>query len=126
MMMMIYIYIYIYIYMCVCVCVCVCLCLLSELFVCNIILKPAKVNLVCFGLVYRPSNIVGYLMPNSLYTSTLNIYDFIFLWNINYCWLMLNPLYTYIFSIYDLVHLGFMAYQQLFVILCQILFIHIC
>ena len=35
--------------------------------------------------------------------------------------LMLNPLYTYILSIYDLVWLGFMAYQPLLVILCQIL-----
>ena len=42
-----------------------------------------------FGLVgfYGISTIVGYLMP--------------------------NPLYTYILDIYDLVWLGFMAYQPL-------------
>ena len=38
---------------------------------------------------------------------------------------MPNPLYTYILNIYDLVWLGFMAYQLLEVIQCQILFIHI-
>ena len=45
-----------------------------------------------FGLVgfYGISTIVGYLMP--------------------------NPLYTYILNIYDLVGLGFMAYQPLEVI----------
>ena len=44
---------------------------------------------IWFGLVgfYGISNIVGYLMP--------------------------NPLYTYILYIYDLVGLGFMAYQPL-------------
>ena len=42
-----------------------------------------------FGLVwfYGVSNIVGYLMP--------------------------NPIYTYILKIYGLVQLGFMAYQPL-------------
>ena len=46
-------------------------------------------DLVWFGLVwfYGISTIVGYLMP--------------------------NPLYTYILDIYDLVWLGFMAYQLL-------------
>ena len=39
--------------------------------------------------------IVGYLMPNPLYSY---IYD---------------PIYTYILNIYDLVWLGFMAYQPL-------------
>ena len=50
------------------------------------------IGLVWFGLVwfYRISTIVGYLMP--------------------------NPLYTYILNIYDLVWLGFMAYQALWVI----------
>ena len=47
------------------------------------------VIMVWFGLVwfYGISTIVGYLMP--------------------------NPLYTYILNIYDLVWLGFMAYQPL-------------
>ena len=53
----------------VCVCVCVCVCVST------------------FALLwfYGISTIVGYLMP--------------------------NPLYTYILNIYDLVWLGFMAYQ---------------
>ena len=37
---------------------------------------------------------------------------------------MLNPLYTHILDIYDLVYLGFMTYQPLLVIYCEILFIH--
>ena len=47
------------------------------------------IKYVEFGLVgfYGISTIVGYLMP--------------------------NPLYTYILNIYNLVWLGFMAYQQL-------------
>ena len=45
--------------------------------------------MIWFGLVwlYGISNIVGYLMP--------------------------NPLYTYISNIYDVISLGFMAYQPL-------------
>ena len=38
---------------------------------------------------------------------------------------MPNPLYTHILNIYDLVWLGFIVYQLLYVIYCQILFIHI-
>ena len=38
---------------------------------------------------------------------------------------MPNSLYKYILNIYDLVWVGFMAYQPLEVILCQILFINI-
>ena len=59
------------------------------------------IKYIWFGLVgfYGISTIVGYLMP--------------------------NPLYTYILNIYDLVWLGFMAYQPLYVIECHILFIHI-
>ena len=50
------------------------------------------VEYIGFGLVgfYGISTIVGYLMP--------------------------NPLYTYILNIYDLARLGFMAYQPLWVI----------
>ena len=43
-----------------------------------------NISLICF---YGTSTIVGYLMP--------------------------NPLYTYILNIYNLVWLGFMAYQPL-------------
>ena len=43
--------------------------------------------MICFGWVYGMSTIMGYLMP--------------------------NPLYTYISNIYDLVWLDIMAYQKL-------------
>ena len=55
--------------------------------------------LCLFAWVYGIVTIVGYFMP--------------------------NPLYTYILNVYDLVWLSFMTYQPLYVILCQILFIHI-
>ena len=97
------------------------------------------IRYIWFGLVgfYGISTIVGYLMPNPLYTHILNIYDFVelcfiaklFLYMyIVYIWfglvgyygistivgyLMTNSLYTYILNIYDLVWLGFMAYQPL-------------
>ena len=59
------------------------------------------IKYIWFGLVgfYGISIIVGYLMP--------------------------NPIYTYILDISDLVWFGFMAYQPLLGIWCQILFIHI-
>ena len=38
-------------------------------------------------------------------------------------YLMPNPLETHISNIYDLFGLGFMAYQPLWIIKCQILFI---
>ena len=59
------------------------------------------IRYIWFGLIgfYGISTIVGYLIP--------------------------NPLYTYILDIYDLVWLGFMAYQPFRVISCQILFIHV-
>ena len=69
---------------------------------------------------YGISTIVGYLMPNHLYTYILDIYDLVGLgWvgfygiSITVGYLMTNPLYTYILNIYDLVWLGFMAYQPL-------------
>ena len=96
---------------------------------------------------YSISTIVGYLMPNPLYTYILNIYMIWFgwvLWHINHCrlfnaksslyiyikyigfglvgfygistivgYLMPNPLYTDTSNIYDLVWLGFIAYQPL-------------
>ena len=43
--------------------------------------------MIWFGWVYGISTIVGYSMP--------------------------NPLYTYILNVYDLLWLGFMAYQPL-------------
>ena len=59
------------------------------------------IKYICFGWVgfYGISTIVGYLMPNFLYTYILNIYDLVGL--------------GFILNIYDLVGLGFMAYQQL-------------
>ena len=58
-----------------------------------------------FGLVrfYGISTIVGYLMPNPLYTYRLNIYDLVGLGFMAYQpflgYLMPNPLYTYILNI---------------------------
>ena len=105
------------------------------------------IKYIWFGSVgfYGISTIVGYLMPNPLYTYILNMIWFSWvLWHINHCrlfnaksslyiyikyiwfgsvgfygistivgYLMPNPLYTYILNIYDLVWLGFMAYQPL-------------
>ena len=63
--------------MCVCVCVCVRVC----------VEKGKQMKDIFLVWFYGISTIVGYLMP--------------------------NPLYTYILNIYDLVWLGFMAYQPL-------------
>ena len=78
------------------------------------------IKYIWFGLFgfYGISIIVGYSMPNPLYTCILNIYMIWFgwvLWYINHCWLFnAKPsLYIYILNIYDLVWLGFMAYQSL-------------
>ena len=65
---------------------------------------------------YGISTIVGYLMPNPLYTYILNIlFGLVEFYGISTIvgYLMANPLYTYILNIYDLVWLGFMAYQPL-------------
>ena len=66
---------------------------------------------------YGTSTVVGYLIPNPLYTYILNIYDLVgfLLYGISIIvgYLMPNPLYVYILTIYDLVWLGFMAYQPL-------------
>ena len=64
------------------------------------------IKYIGFGLVwfYGISTVVGYLMPNPLYTYTLNIYGLV--WSgwvyemsniVGY--LMPNPLYTYILNI---------------------------
>ena len=72
-----------------------------------------------FGLVgfYGISTIVGYLMPDPLYTYISNIYDLVLVefYGIStiVVYLIPNPLHTYILDIYDLVWLGFMAYQPL-------------
>ena len=75
------------------------------------------IKYICFGLVgfYGISTIVGYLMPNPLYTYILNIYGLVGFYGIStiVSYLMPNPLYTYILNIYDLVWLGSMAYQPL-------------
>ena len=80
------------------------------------------IKYIGFGLVgfYGISPIVGYLMPNPLYTYILNIYDLVGLGWVGFYgistivgYLMPNPLYTYILNIYDLVWLDFMAYQPL-------------
>ena len=92
---------------------------------------------------YGLSTIIGYLMPNFLYTYTLNIHGLVWFDFINHCklfnakfslfiyieyifglvgfyglansvgYLMLNTLYTNIVNTQDLVWLGFMAYQPL-------------
>ena len=56
----------------------------------NINFKVNRENIVGLVGFYGISTIVGYLMP--------------------------NPLYTYMLNIYDLIWLGFMAYQPLWVI----------
>ena len=64
---------------------------------------------------YGISMIIGYLMPNPVYTYILNIYDLVWLrfYGISVIigYLMPNPVYTYILNIYYLVWLGFMVYQ---------------
>ena len=72
--------------------------------------------MIWFGWVGGISTIVGYLMPNPLYTYILNIYDLVWLglWHINHCGLFnaKSSLYIYIKYIrFGLV--GFMAYQPL-------------
>ena len=60
---------------------------------------------ILFGLVgfYGISTIVGYLMPNSLYTHIYEIYIIWFgwvLWQSIVGYLMPNSLYTHIYEIY--------------------------
>ena len=66
---------------------------------------------------YGISTIVGYLMPNSVYTYILNISDLFWLGfngiSTIVGYLMPNSIYTHILNIYDLVWLGFMVYQPL-------------
>ena len=71
------------------------------------------------GLVgfYGILTVVGYLMPNPLYTYILNMIWFGMVWFYDIStilsYLMSNPLYTYILNIQDLDGLGFRAYQPL-------------
>ena len=64
---------------------------------------------------YGISTIIGYLMPNPLYTYMSNIYNLVWFYAISNIvgYLMPYPLDTYILDIYDLVWFGFMAYQPL-------------
>ena len=76
---------------------------------------------VWFGWVgfYGMSTIVGYLMPNPLYTHIKYIlFGLVEFYGISTIvgYLMPNPLHTFISNIYDLVWSGFMAYQPLLVI----------
>ena len=62
------------------------------------------IKYIWFGLVwfYGISTIVGYLMPNPLYTYILNIYDLVWLgwvlWHINHCRLFNAKSFLYIYS----------------------------
>ena len=71
-------------------------------------------KIFCLVEFYGISTIVGYLIPNPLYTYIL-AFGWVGFYGIltNVGYLMPNPLYTYILNIYDLVWLGFMAYQLL-------------
>ena len=81
------------------------------------------------GLVgfYGISTIVGYLMPNPLYTVYIKYIGFglVGFYGISTIvgYLMPNPLYTYILSIYDLDGFGLMAYQLWWFFLYQLLYI---
>ena len=63
--------------------------------------SPSRLGNLC-GLVwfYDISSMVGYLMPNLVYTYILNIYDLVWLvlWHINHCRLLnaKSSLYIYI------------------------------
>ena len=70
----------------------------------------------CLVWFYGISTIVGYLMPNPLYTYILNIqFGLVGFYGISTIvgHLVANPLYTYVLNICDLVWLCFMAYQYL-------------
>ena len=65
---------------------------------------------------YGISTIIGYLMPNHLYTHILRIYDLVRLVFMAYQTLYVikgQILFKHMLRIYDLVWLGFMAYQPL-------------
>ena len=64
------------------------------------------IKYVGFGLVwfYGISTITGYLMPNPIYTYTLNIYDLVWfglvLWHINHCRLFNAKSFLYMYIKY--------------------------
>ena len=64
---------------------------------------------------YGISTLVGYLMPNSLYTYVLYMIWVVWFYGISTLvgYSMPNPVHTYILNIYDLGWFGFMAYQPL-------------
>ena len=73
--------------------------------------------MIWFGFVwfYGISTIVGYLMPNPLYTYILSIYiKFVWVrWHINYCRIFNGnaSLYIYLSNIYDLVWVGLVLWH---------------
>ena len=62
------------------------------------------IDLVGLIWFYGISTIVGYLMPNPLYTYILNIYDLVWFGGISTIvgYLMPNPVYSFTSDIYDL------------------------
>ena len=64
------------------------------------------IKYIWYGLVgfYGISTIVGYLMPNSLYTYILNVYSLVWLgwvlWHISYCRLFNAKFFLYIYIKY--------------------------
>ena len=73
-----------------------------EVIQCQIFFIYTYIRYIGFSLVgfYGISTIVGYFLPNPLYTCILNIYDLVRLgfWHINHCWLFKakSSLYIYI------------------------------
>ena len=116
----IYIYIYIYIYI-------ICRWIICWwIFLTNCWIARKRLVYKCLVWFYGISIIVGYLMPNALY---IYIYTYmtrfsLVSWHINYCGLFDAKCTIYIY-IHDLVWFGFMAYQLLWVIWCQMHYIYI-
>ena len=61
------------------------------------------IEYIWFGLVgsYGISTIVGYLMPNPLYTYTLNIYDLVWLGLLTIVGYLMSNLLLHMYQIYD-------------------------
>ena len=75
-------------------------------------------SMIGLAWFYGISIIVGYLMPNTLYTYILNIYDLVWFGLVWFygistiiCYSRPNPLYTYILDIYDLVWFGWLLWH---------------
>ena len=77
-----------------------------------------SIKYICFCMVgfYGMSLIVGYLIPNTLYTHILDIW-FVLVWFYGIStivgYLMLNKVYVYLVNTYELFCLRFMVYQLL-------------